>query len=46
MKLWNQSVWAAPPRDTVLPRSVGVLIAAMGALFCWAVVIAVAHILT
>jgi hypothetical protein len=42
MKGWNESTLAPPPRDVVLPRSIGVLITATGALLCWAGLIAIA----
>jgi hypothetical protein len=42
MKAWNDRTLAPPPRDVVLPRSIGVLITATAALICWAGLIAIA----
>lgn len=41
MKGWNEGASVAKPHQSMLPRSVGVSIAAIAALLCWAAVIGI-----
>jgi hypothetical protein len=41
MKGWDEGAIIARSREPVLPRSVGMSIAAVGALLCWAGVIGI-----
>ena len=45
MKGWDEGAIVAKPREPVLPRSVGVSIAAAGALLCWVGVIGIIQVL-